>query len=93
MRARPCEVLIIRTVSPIKQLFQRGAAWWRYVQENRDEICPVFVDNVNRMLACGLEVMGYAAHCCTNSAFEHCKKVCFSCKSQVCPTYGKKTTD
>ncbi len=83
----------MRTVSPIKRLFQTGDAWWRYFQKHQDEIRPVVVDNVVRMLACGLEVMGYASHCCTNEACEHRKKVCFSCKSRFCPTCGKKATD
>lgn len=83
----------MRTVSPIKQLFQRGDAWWRYYKAHRDEIQPSVVDNVVRMLACGLEVIGYASHCCTNEACTHRKKVCFSCKSRLCPTCGKKATD
>lgn len=51
------------------------------------------MDNVVRMLSCGLEVMGYASHCCTNATCPHRKKVCFSCKSRLCPTCGKKATD
>jgi Transposase zinc-binding domain/Putative transposase len=51
------------------------------------------VDNVVRLLACGLEVMGYASHGCSNEACPHRKKVCFSCKSRFCPTCGKKATD
>ncbi len=45
------------------------------------------------MLACGLHVMGYATHCCSNAECTHQKKVCFSCKSRFCPTCGKKATD
>lgn len=89
----PCKVPVIRTVSPIKQLFQRDDAWWKYVQTHGDAIRPAVVDNVIRMLACGLEVMGYASHCCTNASCPHRKKVCFSCKSRFCPTCGKKATD
>lgn len=51
------------------------------------------MENVVRMLACGLDVMGYATHCCSNGECGHCKKVCFSCKSRFCPTCGKKATD
>ena len=51
------------------------------------------MDNVVRMLACGLEVSGYASHCCSNPQCDHRKKVCFSCKSRFCPTCGKKATD
>ncbi|WP_084598396.1 transposase zinc-binding domain-containing protein [Paraburkholderia atlantica] len=57
------------------------------------EIRSAVVDNVVRLLACGLEVMGYASHCCSNGACPHRKKVCFSCKSRFCPTCGKKATD
>ncbi|MEX3960554.1 MULTISPECIES: transposase zinc-binding domain-containing protein [Trinickia] len=46
-----------------------------------------------RLLACGLEVMGYASHSCSNGACPHRKRVCFSCKSRFCPTCGKKATD
>ena len=45
------------------------------------------------MLACGLEVMGYASHCCSNKECGHRRRVCFSCKSRFCPTCGKKATD
>lgn len=51
------------------------------------------MDNVVRLLGCGLQVMGYASHCCTNAECGHRKKVCFSCKSRFCPTCGKKATD
>jgi hypothetical protein len=41
------------------------------------------VYNVIKMLACGLEVMVYATHRCSNTACCHQKKVCFSCKSNL----------
>ncbi|KAF1010338.1 MAG: hypothetical protein VB140_07055 [Burkholderia sp.] len=51
VRTRPCEVLIIRTFSPIQKLFQRGDAWWGYVQENGEKIRPVVVNNdVNNVI-------------------------------------------
>lgn len=83
----------IRTVSPIKKLFQTGQAWWRYFKLHEQEIRPAVVDNVVRMLGCGLDVMGYASHCCTNAECSHRRQVCFSCKSRFCPTCGKKATD
>lgn len=83
----------IRLVSPIKKLFLTGQAWWRYFKQREPEIRPAVVDNVVRLLGCGLEVMGYATHCCTNAECDHRKKVCFSCKSRFCPTCGKKATD
>jgi Putative transposase/Transposase zinc-binding domain len=83
----------IRTVSPIKKLFQTGQAWWRYFEKHEHEIRSSVVDNVVKMLGCGLQVMGYATHCCSNGECAHSKKVCFSCKSRFCPTCGKKATD
>jgi hypothetical protein len=89
----PTRGFTIRTVSPIKKLFQSDQAWWRYFTKHADTIRPAIVENVIKMLACGLEVMGYATHCCSNGQCAHSKKVCFSCKSRFCPTCGKKATD
>jgi len=83
----------MRTVSPIKKLFQTGQAWWRYFKKHEQDIREPVVDNVVKMLACGTQVMGYATHCCSNGQCAHSKKVCFSCKSRFCPTCGKKATD
>ncbi|PMS31294.1 hypothetical protein C0Z20_28160 [Trinickia symbiotica] len=84
---------MIRPVSPIKQLLQTGEAWWRHFKKHEHEIRSAVVDNMVRLLACGLEVMGYASHCCSNGACPHRKRVCFSCKSRFCPTCGKQATD
>ena len=54
---------------------------------------PAIVDNVLKMLSCGLTVRGYAVFQCGNPECSHQKKVCFSCKSRFCPTCGKKLTD
>jgi hypothetical protein len=83
----------MRTVSPIKKLFQTGHLWWRYFKRHELEIRSSVVDNVVKMLACGTQVMGYANQCCSNGQCTHSKKVCFSCKSRFCPTCGKKATD
>ena len=74
-------------------MLQTGEAWWRYFKKHEAQIRTAVVDNVVRLLACGLQVMGYASHRCTNEACTHRKKVCFSCKSRFCPTCGKKATD
>ncbi|KWN14721.1 hypothetical protein WT83_16680 [Burkholderia territorii] len=74
-------------------MFQTGEAWWQYFKKHKAEIRPAVIDNVVRMLACGLEVMGYASHCSSTADYGQRKKVCFSCKSRFCPTCGKKATD
>ncbi len=83
----------MRLSSPIKQLFQRGQAWWRFYQQHRASLRPAIVDNVIAMLSCGLSIRGYAFYSCSNSACTHTKKVAFSCKSRFCPSCGKKATD
>jgi Putative transposase/Transposase zinc-binding domain len=50
-------------------------------------------ENVIKMLSCGLDVIGYATHTCSNEKCSHQKKISFSCKSRFCPTCGKKATD
>ena len=83
----------MRIPSPIKQLFQRGQAWWRFYQQHEVTLREAIVDNVIAMLSCGLSIRGYAFYTCSNSACTHTKKVPFSCKSRFCPTCGKKATD
>ncbi len=86
-------VFLMRLSSPIKQLFQRGQAWWRFYQQHQATLRPAIVDNVIAMLSCALSVRGYAFYTCSNSACTHTKKVPFSCKSRFCPSCGKKATD
>ena len=83
----------MRIPSPIKQLFQRGQAWWRFYQQHEVTLREAIVGNVIAMLSCGLSIRGYAFYTCSNSACTHTKKVPFSCKSRFCPTCGKKATD
>ena len=54
---------------------------------------PAIVDNMIKILSCGLLVRGYAMYSCGNKGCAHQKKVPFSCKSRFCPTCGKKLTD
>ncbi|MCG7881046.1 MAG: IS91 family transposase [Candidatus Thiodiazotropha taylori] len=54
---------------------------------------PVVEHSINRVLACGRMVMGYATFECSNQQCSHSKKICFSCKCRLCNTCGKKLTD
>lgn len=54
---------------------------------------PVVVHSINRVLACGQTVLGYATFECSNEECRHFKKICFSCKCRLCNTCGKKLTD
>ena len=54
---------------------------------------PVVIEHMNKVLACGQKVMGYATFECGNDACSHSKIICFSCKCRSCNTCGKKMTD
>ena len=84
---------MIRLPTRLKALFQKGGAWWHFYQKYQHRMRPAIVENVIKMLSCGLTVRGYAVFQCSNPQCQHQKKVCFSCKSRFCPTCGKKLTD
>ncbi len=77
----------------MKELFLRGRRWWRFFQKYRHRMRPAILDNVIRMLSCGLSILGYASYQCSDPGCSHRKTICFSCKSRLCPTCGKKLTD
>ncbi len=83
----------MRLPTRLKALFQKGEAWWRFYQKHKHRIRPAIVDNVIKMLSCGLTVRGYAVFQCISPKCTHQKKICFSCKSRFCPTCGRKLTD
>ncbi len=83
----------MRLPTRLKALFQKGEAWWRFYQKHKHRIRPAIVDNVIKMLSCGLTVRGYAVFQCISPKCTHQKKICFSCNSRFCPTCGKKLTD
>ena len=76
----------------LKNLFQRGQAWWNYVTTSKKPIRPVVIENVTKLLSCGLSVRGCATYDCSNPNCTHMKVVCFTCKSRFCSSCGKKAT-
>ena len=83
----------IRLPGTMKKLFVHQENWWRFYEKEKESMRPAIVDNVIKMLSCGLLVRGYAVYSCGNEGCAHQKKVPFSCKSRFCPTCGKKLTD
>ena len=84
---------MIRLPTRLKELFRKDGAWWGFFEKYKHRMRPAIVDNVLKMLSCGLTVRGYAVFQCSNLERSHQKKVCFSCKGRFCPTCGKKLTD
>lgn len=76
----------------LKHLLQYDGCWWKYYQENQNSIRPVVVDNIVKILSCGLHFRGSAFYTCPNPNCSHTKHVLFTCKSRFCPSCGKKAT-
>jgi hypothetical protein len=77
-----------------KHVFQTKAIWWSYYLDNWETIRDVVVDNMIRLFACGLQVMGWATHrCCNPTCTANPKRIHFSCKSRICPSCGTKATE
>ncbi|MDE1465932.1 IS91 family transposase [Spartinivicinus poritis] len=69
------------------------STWWLFYQQHRDTLRPAIVDNIIKILSCGLSVRGYAIFRCSNDKCSHTKRIYFSCKGRFCPTCGKKLTE
>ncbi|WP_206196894.1 IS91 family transposase [Zooshikella ganghwensis] len=82
----------MRIPSKLKHLLHTKQLWWRYYLKHKDQIRPVVVDNIIKILSCGLRTLGYATFACHNPHCNHTKIVCFSCKSRFCNTCGYKAT-
>ena len=76
----------------LKHLLQYNGCWWNFYENHKETIRPVVVDNIVKMLSCGLSVRGFAFYSCSNSNCQHTKRVPFTCKSRLCPSCGKKAT-
>lgn len=83
----------MRIPSPIQTLLSHQNAWWDYYEQCQNSIRESVVNNIVKILSCGLFVRGYKTYCCTNSECSHVKYVNFSCHARFCPTCGKKATD
>lgn len=67
--------------------------WWLFYLQHEKSLRPAIIDNIIKILSCGLSIRGYAIFRCSNSQCSHTKRVCFSCKGRFCPTCGKKLTE
>ena len=76
----------------LTHVLQRSSVWWAYYQKHKDSIRPTVVDNIVKLLSCGLSVRGYKSYVCSNSNCNHTKFVPFTCKGRFCPSCGKKAT-
>ena len=57
---------MIRLPTRLKELFRKEGTWWGFFEKYKQRMCPAIVDNVLKMLSCGLTVRGYAVFQCSN---------------------------
>ena len=73
----------------IKEIFRKN--WGAFYKSHKDQIRPVVVREVEKMLKCMDIEHGYKEYKCVRCG--ETKKVGFSCKSRLCTSYGKVSTD
>lgn len=88
----PCH-LMQPPIGTLRHVLQTNSIWWKYFKKHEDTIPPVAVENIVKMLSCGLVVRGSAQYTCEAIGCHHSKLVNFTCKSRFCPSCGKKLTE
>ena len=85
----------IRLPGTMKKLFVHQENWWRFYEKEKDAMRPAIVDNVIKMLSCGLLVRGYAMYSCGNEGCAHQKKCpsksALQLQEPVLPSLRKET--
>ena len=61
----------IRLPGTMNKLFVHQENWWRFYEKEKDFLRLAIVDNVIKMLSCGLLVRGYAMYSCGNKGCVH----------------------
>lgn len=79
---------LIRGKKLLKQIFSEK--WSRFV-EDHPGLRSAILKNVDKMLKCGTEEMGFHLYQCPDCGVE--KKVPHTCKSRFCPSCGVAQTD
>lgn len=77
----------------LRHVFQCGRARWQYYEAHAEELRDVVVETMVKLFACGTSSMGYTVWRCFCEGGDHTKRICFSCKSRSCSSYGKKATE
>ena len=70
-------------------VLQTGNIWWNFFEKNKHRIKDHVVQNIVKILSCGLLIRGYQHHFCENPDCSHIKRVPLSCCGRYCPTCGK----
>ena len=66
---------------------------WDYYEDNKENIRPVVVENIVKMLSCGPKVRGCACYTCDTPGCHHTKFVAHTYKRRFCTSCGKKATE
>jgi hypothetical protein len=75
----------------IKQIFLHGGNWESFRDKYASLIRPAVIDNVNKILSCKTEKLGFHQYVCQTCGYS--KKVPHTCKSRFCSSCGKIAVD
>ena len=75
----------------IKQIFQHNGNWDAFRNKHFSLIRPAVIENVNKVLACKTEALGFHQYVCPECG--ESKKIPHTCKSRFCSSCGKIAVD
>jgi len=75
----------------IKEIFQHNDNWNTFRNKHSTLIRPAVIENVNKVLACKTEKLGFHQYVCPDCG--ESKKVPHTCKSRFCSSCGKIAVD
>jgi hypothetical protein len=76
-----------------KLLFEKDNTWEKVLWEHAGSFSLWQITCVERMLACGTNLMGAKHYDCGNGNCPHTKVICQSCKTKACSSCGTKSTE
>lgn len=82
--------LVTGTIT-IKHILQHNNNWQRFYDKHKNRIRKSIVDNINKLLLCHTQELGFHKYQCPN-----CNEIVIvphSCKSRICSSCGKLATD
>lgn len=76
-----------------KLLFEKDNAWEKVLWRHAQTFSLWQITCVERMLACGSNLMGAKHYDCDTPNCPHTKVICQSCKTKACSSCGTKSTE
>ena len=78
---------------PIRELFRTNHNWFTYLNNNKDNLREVVIENVTKMMNCATSIYGSRHYTCSHPNCTHSKYIHQTCKSRACSSCGMKATE